>query len=581
MALLDFIRNEMREKGYDYFFLKDCDPHMSEYVNDYYKFRTVVSGFSGSNGTLVVGLDKAYLFTDGRYFIQAEKELAGSGIELMKLSTPGYPSIKVFINGLLKEGKTVACPSDIFSYKEFIDYGFNALDDKNEVFLNAYKAYKNEEYPAIDVDSTIKILPDELTGESACKKIEKVRKFLIDKDIFYFFCASLDDNMWILNLRGNAIKYNPLCFSFVMITKERAAAFLYITNEYSLSSEFKELEKYLNDNNIKLFSYNSFESFIKNLPANKRACFAFDKMPVKYAKILSEKKYDMLNFDCNVSGMKAIKNETEINNLREAYKKDNKAVCEFIDWIYKNNVCDMYEYELSQKLDEIRLSKPDCYDLSFDTISASGANAAMMHYEAKKDDCSKILNNNLYLFDSGGQWKGGTTDITRTIAIGTPTYEMKHDYTKVARGMLALMNASFIEGCTGINLDILAREPMWEEGEDYKCGTGHGVGYMLSVHEGPQAIRWMQNPLRKDAILRSGMIVSNEPGIYKEGKYGIRIENILLVKDKCETPDGKFLCFECLTYVPLDENLLLREEMNEKEIRWLDDYQNKCRTLNA
>ena len=171
MVLLDFIRNEMREKGYDYFFLKDCDPHMSEYVNDYYKFRTVVSGFSGSNGTLAIGLDKAYLFTDGRYFIQAEKELAGSGIELMKLSTPGYPSIKVFINGLLKEGKTVACPSDIFSYKEFIDYGFNALDDKNEVFLNAYKAYKNEEYPAIDVDSTIKILPEELTGESACKKI--------------------------------------------------------------------------------------------------------------------------------------------------------------------------------------------------------------------------------------------------------------------------------------------------------------------------------------------------------------------------------------------------------------------------
>ena len=580
MGMLDFIRKEMASKGYDWYFLKDCDPHMSEYVNDYYKFRTVASGFTGSNGTLAVGIDKAYLFTDGRYFIQAEKELSGSGIELMKLSTPGYPTIKGFIKDKLKDKATVACPSDIFSYKEFLDYGFNALDDDNEIFLNAYRKCYNEAYSEPVINQNINILPLDLTGESAKERIEKVRKFLCERDIFYYFSASLDSNMWLLNLRGNAIKYNPLVMSFLMITQTHAVAFLYAENGFADSVQFEKAVNYLKDNGVNVFLYKNFEWYVRNLPTKKKACFAFDKMPVKYARILDEHEFSLFNLDCNVSMMKSVKNETEIANIRKAYRKDNKVVCEFIDWMSKNDVLSMDEYKLSLKLDELRLSNPDCYDLSFDTISASGANAAMMHYEAKENDCSKILNDNLYLFDSGGQWNGGTTDITRTIAIGNPSYEMKHDYTKVARGMLALMNAVFLEGCTGINLDILAREPMWEEGDDYKCGTGHGIGYMLSVHEGPHAIRWIQNPMGRDTVLKSGMLVSDEPGIYREGKYGIRIENILLVRDKFETPDGRFLCFECLTYVPLDEKLILRDEMSEKEIRWLDDYQNKCRTEN-
>ncbi|MBO4311359.1 MAG: aminopeptidase P family protein [Lachnospiraceae bacterium] len=580
MAFIDYIRKEMVLMGYDWFFLKDCDPHMSEYVNDYYKFRTLVSSFTGSNGTLAIGMNEAYLFTDGRYFIQAEAELKGTGIELIKLSTPGYPSVKEFIKKRLEDNQTVACPSDIFSYKECLDYGFNAFDDENKVFLNAYKRCFNEDYPEMNAECTVNILPLELTGECAKERVQRVRDNLIEKDIFFYFSATLDVNMWLLNLRGNAIKYNPMALSYVMITKQDAVAFLYVPNGYGDTMEFKKIISYLNDNKIKFLTYHSFEKYINFLPHKRKACFAFDKMPLKYAKILENKEFELYNFDCNVSKMKAIKNETEIENIRKAYSKDNKAVIKFIDWINAIDVTSMDEYELSKKLDEIRLSDDDCFDLSFDTISASGANAAMMHYEAKKNNCSKILNNNLYLFDSGGQYKGGTTDITRTIAIGTPTYEMKHDYTKVARGMLSLMNAVFLEGCSGINLDILAREPMWEEGDDYKCGTGHGIGYMLSVHEGPQAVRWMQNPNGRDAILKSGMLLSDEPGIYREGKYGIRIENILLVRDKFETPDGKFLCFECLTYVPLDEKLLLREEMSEKEIRWLDDYQNKCRTIN-
>ena len=580
MSLLDFIRKEMVMKGYDYFFIKDCDPHMSEYVNEYYKFRTKISGFDGSNGTLAIGLNDAFLFTDGRYFIQAENQLKGTGIELMKMSTPGYPTIKEFIKKKTDSGLKVACPSMIFSFREYSNFGFNVLDDDNSVFLNAYKKFSGEDYPALNIDKRISILPLEISGESTLSKIEKVQKKLIEKDMFYFFSAALDVNMWLLNLRGNAIRYNPLALSYVCITQKQATAFLYGSDGYGDTKEFQEVMDYLKENRVKVLLYDSFEKFINILPGNKKACFSFDKMPVKYArKMIDEKEFSIFNYDCDVSLMKAVKNETEIENIRKAYAKDNKVVCDFLDWIKKNDVVNINEFDLSKKLDEMRLSKEDCYDLSFDTISASGPNAAMMHYEAKENECSGILNNNLYLVDSGGQWTGGTTDVTRTVAIGTPTYEMKHDYTRVARGMLTLMNAVFLEGCTGINLDILARAPMWEEGDDYKCGTGHGIGYMLSVHEGPQAIRWLQSLNGKDTVLKPGMLLSDEPGIYKEGKYGIRIENILLVKEKCVTADGRFLCFECLTYVPLDEKLLLRDEMTSKEIAWLDDYQDKCKTL--
>ena len=591
MRLIDCIREEMKEAGYDWYFTKDSDPHMSEYVNDYYKFRSIISGFTGSNGTLAIGPHKAYLFTDGRYFIQAEKELAGTGIELMKLSTPGYPSIKEFANNLIKEGLTVACPSEIFSYKEILDYGFNALDNDNSVFLSAYFKYKGEEYPKQRIDDTLEFLSEELTGESAEKKIEKVKKYLIDNDIFYYFSASLDNNMWLLNIRGNAIRYNPMAFSFICITPREASVFIYDSKgEYRentnnndsriiLSSSSEETIVLFRKQRIHCYLYTSFEKFLSNLPGSRKACFAFDKMPAKFAEILNNKNYTLINSDCNVSRLQAIKNDIEINNLREAFKKDSKVVYEFQKWVKENDVTEYTEYDLMKRLDSMRLINSECRDLSFDTISASGPNAAMMHYESKENDCSLILKDNLYLFDSGGQWIGGTTDITRTVAIGTPTYEMKHDYTRVARGMLALMNAVFIEGCSGLNLDVLAREPMWEEGDDYKCGTGHGVGYMLSVHEGPHAVRWMQKPAGREAVFRPGMLVSDEPGIYKEGKYGIRIENILLVREKCQTADGRFLCFECLTYVPLDEDLLLREEMSDREIMWLDQYQNTCNSL--
>ncbi|MBP5564248.1 MAG: M24 family metallopeptidase [Lachnospiraceae bacterium] len=576
MGLLDCIREEMASQGFDYFIFKDCDPHQSEYVNEYYKFRTLISGFDGSNGTLIVGKDDAYLFTDGRYFIQAENQLKDTGIKLMKLSTPGYPSIKSFVTDLVNSGKTVGASDLVFSYKELVDYGIEYSDKDNCIFLDAYKKAYGKFYPKMNPDDSIKMLDDKLTGESVTSKIEKVRKYLNDKNIDYYFSASLDSNMWLMNIRGNAIKYNPVAFSYVMITKKEVAYFYYINDNSENKDAIEDTLNELNKIGVSTFYYDNFDVYLNTLPNKETACFLFDRFPAKYAGILLSKGYKLVNDDCNVSLNKSIKNDIEIENIKKAYAKANKIVKAFLEDVKKADVSKLNEYDLMVKLDKMRLDNEDCYDLSFDTISASGPNGAMMHYESKKDACSKILKDNLYLVDSGGQWKGATTDITRTIAIGAPTEQMKHDYTRVLRGMLALMNAVFIEGCTGINLDILAREPMWEEGDDYKCGTGHGVGYMLSVHEGNHAIRWMTNPSKRETVLKPGILVSDEPGIYREGQYGIRLENILLVKEKCETPDGRFLCFECLTYVPLDEELILRDEMSDRELKWLDDYQSKC-----
>ncbi|MCR5846853.1 MAG: aminopeptidase P family protein [Lachnospiraceae bacterium] len=564
MNFLDYIRNEMKNRGIDYFLYKDCDPHMSEYVNDHYKFRTVISGFTGSNGTLILGLKDAYLFTDGRYFIQAENELKGTGIKLMKLSTPGYPSLKGFITELKNEGNVFCCYGNNLSYKEYLDYGIELADEDNSVFLNAYEKCFSKPYPELNADDFVEELSVELCGEYRNSKIEKIRETMVSRNYDYYISSALDANMWIMNIRGRAIEHNPVAFSYIVITREEC--FLFIKR--ALDS--------LTEDGIKIYDYDLFSDFIRKIPNGKSVAFKFEQTPLTAAHILSDKNTDIFNDDCGVSLLKSIKNETEIRNIKEAYKKDNKIVSEFINWINSVDITSLNEFEAMNKLDEMRLSEEDCYDLSFSTISASGPNAAMMHYESKEDACSMILKDNLYLFDSGGQWKGGTTDITRTVAIGNPTYEMKHDYTRVARGMLSLMNAVFLEGCTGINLDILAREPMWEEGDDYKCGTGHGIGYMLSVHEGPHAIRWLSRPNGKDTVLKPGMLVSDEPGIYKEGKYGIRIENILLVREKCETSDGRFLCFECLTYVPMDEKLILRDEMNERELKWLDEYQKRC-----
>lgn len=561
MNMIEAVRKQMEERNIDYLMLVDSDPHFSEYVNDYYKFRSLVSGFTGSNGTLILGKNDGYLFTDGRYFIQAENQLKGTGISLMKLGIEGYPTLIQFLDSLSKNGMKIAALEDCISISMYEKLPIDYLDSDYSIIFNAYKEAYGKEYPNIIFDELIEELPLEIAGESRESKISKIRNSLDKLEADLYISSTLEDNMWLLNIRGRAIPCNPVSICYLTISKDSVDLYLLGNNDFKLS-------------NVNIHIYDSFKEYLKITDSNTKIVLEKSSFSAGNIEILKNRNVKIIDSDLNIKLMKSIKNETEIENIRKYYYKDNEIVTRFINELNDINVNEYNEYDLAMKLDNMRKSDPDCFDLSFDTISASGPNGAMMHYQASFDKNSKILNNSLYLFDSGGQWKGATTDITRTILVGEATYEMKHDYTRVVRGLLNLSNAVFMEGCTGVNLDILAREPMWEEGDDYKCGTGHGIGYILSVHEGPNAIRWKSNP--SDAILKPGMIMSCEPGIYKEGKYGIRIENILLVKEKCKTNDGVFLCFETLTYVPLDMKLILLDEMNNKEIKWLEEYNMKC-----
>lgn len=561
MNMIDAVRKQMEERNIDYLMLVDSDPHFSEYVNDYYKFRSLVSGFTGSNGTLILGKNDGYLFTDGRYFIQAENQLKGTGISLMKLGIEGYPTLIQFLDSLSKNGMKIAALEDCISISMYEKLPIDYLDSDYSIIFNAYKEAYGKEYPNIIFDEFIEELPLEIAGESRESKISKIRNSLDKLEADLYISSTLEDNMWLLNIRGRAIPCNPVSICYLTISKDSVDLYLLGNNDFKLS-------------NVNIHTYDSFKEYLKITDSNTKIVLEKSSFSAGNIEILKNRNVKIIDSDLNIKLMKSIKNETEIENIRKYYYKDNEIVTRFINELNDINFNEYNEYDLAMKLDNMRKSDPDCFDLSFDTISASGPNGAMMHYQASFDKNSKILNNSLYLFDSGGQWRGATTDITRTILVGEASYEMKHDYTRVVRGLLNLSNAVFMEGCTGVNLDILAREPMWEEGDDYKCGTGHGIGYILSVHEGPNAIRWKSNP--SDAILKPGMIMSCEPGIYKEGKYGIRIENILLVKEKCKTNDGVFLCFETLTYVPLDMKLILLDEMNNKEIKWLEEYNMKC-----
>lgn len=561
MKIIKSLRNQMKARGLDYLLISDTDPHFSEYVNEYYKFRTLVSGFTGSNGTLVLGLEDGYMFTDGRYFIQAENELKGTRISLMKLGIEGFPTLNQFILTLNEKGYRIGCLEDCISYAAYSKMPFIYLDNNYSIIFDAYREAFGEEYPQLQINKYIEILRDDVSGESVFEKINYVREELKKVNGDIYISSSLESNMWLLNIRGRAIEHNPVAYSYVVITKDETDLFL-----------MGEISSDLLNVNVK--PYEEFKWYLSDISSDKTVVMDKSVNTAGVVMELENKGIRILDSDLGVILKKSIKNETEIANIRKYYKEDNKIVTEFIKYIKNNDVTQLNEFDLANKLDSMRLACPDCFDLSFDTISASGPNGAMMHYEATESNNSLILKDTLYLVDSGGQWTGATTDITRTVVIGKPTYEMKHDYTRVIRGLLNLSNAIFMQGITGVNLDVLARAPMWEEGDDYKCGTGHGIGYILSVHEGPNAFRWKSNS--SDAVLKPGMIMSCEPGIYKEGKYGIRIENILLVKEKMRTDDGVFLCFECLTYVPFDMDLILREEMSEKENKWLDEYIYMC-----
>lgn len=527
-------RKVMGKYKVDAYIVTSSDYHQSEYIDDYFKGREYLSGFTGSAGVLVIFKDEACLWTDGRYHIQAENQLKGSEIKLFKQGNLGVPTYKEYIVSKLAENSKIGIDAkillssdinEILSKKKYKIIDFDLL---SEVW-DKRKALPNEK---------IFILEDKYTGKAYKEKIKEIRKVLKEKGVDYNIISSLDDIAWIYNFRGDDVQHNPVALSFTVISEKKAS--LYI-NKNKLNEEAK---KYFKDNKVEVKGYFEFFEDIKKLKGN----ILVDFNKISYAIYEAISKNTVINSMNPSTYLKAHKNKIEIANTKDIHIQDGVAMVKFMYWL-KNNYKkeNITEFSAEEKINSLREKIEGYIDLSFSTISAFGKNAAMMHYSAPEKKSAKI-EDGVYLLDSGGTYLKGTTDITRTFFLGKVGKQEKINNTLVLKGMLALSRAKFLFGATGTNLDILARQFLWNVGIDYKCGTGHGVGHILNVHEGPHGIRFQYNPQR----LEIGMIVTNEPGAYIEGSHGIRIENELLVKEFCETEHGKFLEFETITYAPID-----------------------------
>ena len=552
----------MKEKGIDMYVIPSSDYHQSEYVGEYFKSREFISGFTGSAGIVVVTEDEAGLWTDGRYFIQAEKQLEGSSITLFKIGEENVPTFIEYIGKNLKNNQCLGFDGKVLSVKNVFDIknGFGKKKIKIEDRYDLVNEIWNDR-PVLP-KSDVFILDEKYCGESFESKIKRIREKMSNLNANKHILTSLDDIAWIYNMRGRDIKNNPVSLSYAMISTEEAI--LYI-DKNKITEEVKE---YFVNKNIKLKDYFSIYEEVKNisekdivlLDTNKVNYLIYNNIPIG-TEIIDKPKPSTL--------MKACKNDIELENLKNAHIKDGVAVTKFMYWLKKNiKNQEITEISAAEKLESFRKEWKDYLEPSFNTISAYEANAAMMHYSASKDSNSKLAPKNLLLVDSGGQYIDGTTDITRTFVLGECSDEIKEHFTLVLKGMLSLSKIKFLHGVTGTNLDILARKPVWSRGIDYKCGTGHGVGFLLNVHEGPHSIRWQYNP----QVLEAGMTVTNEPGVYIQGSHGIRLENELIVRNAEKTDFGQFMVFETMTYAPLDLDGVVSELLNEEEKDFLNNY---------
>lgn len=561
------LRKVMQDNGIDYYMMPTADFHNSEYVNDYFKVREYFSNFTGSNGTLLVWQEGAGLWTDGRYFIQAENELQGTTVQLFRMLDEGVPTIEEFLKAEMKEGQTLGFDGRVVSVMDGKKYE-KTLADKKITF--AYGKDLTEgiwldrpEFPA----GKVTVLPEEIAGESVDEKLRKVREKFVQEGAESMLLTKLDDLMWLFNIRGCDVECNPVAISYGYITKEKATLFI---QKKALD---EQVMNYLNNHNIQVEEYENIVSYLEKLPEggkiltdNRYCSYILHKTLCERHTLVEKKNPTEL--------LKAIKNPVELANMEKIYLADSVAVTRFIYWL-KTNIGKMEITEISAAdyLEKLRREIPEFLDLSFPTISGYNANAAMMHYEATPENHAVLKPEGLLLVDSGGQYLGGTTDITRTIALGPVSGEIKKHYTLVAAGMLQLSAARWIYGCTGRNLDILARQPLWDIGMDYKCGTGHGVGYILNVHEGPQNLRWRFTDGMVEAVLEEGMDVTNEPGVYEEGSHGIRIENVMVAKNDEKNEYGQFMHFDTLTWAPIDMDAIDESYLTKEQKELLYTYQ--------
>lgn len=559
---LKSLRELMKEEELTAYIVNTADPHGSEYLADNFKTRQWISGFTGSAGTVVVTDKEAILWTDGRYFIQAEKELENSEYEMYKMRTPGWPTYMEWLRDNLKNGDTIGFQGEIFPQSDFEKLE-KKMEDKAIKFNGDLdlvgKLWKDR--PELPKG---KVFLHELkyTGKSAKEKIQEVRSEMEKQNVDYYLLASLDDIAWLFNIRGGDVECNPVVLSYALVSMDETILF---ANKSKINGK---VEESLKENGIKIQAYEEIINYVKNIDENSRIyldknrinSYIYSSIPEK-CKIVS---------GTNIStNLKARKNPTEIKNQKNAYIKDGVALVKYFHWLDKNVGKEkITEYTAGEKLLEFRKEQENFIEPSFGTISGYKENAAMMHYSATEETALELKREAMYLVDSGGQYLDGTTDITRTLILGEISDEEKRDFTLVLKAHINLGSARFLYGATGHSLDVLARYPLWQEGLDYKSGTGHGVGYLLNVHEGPHNISMGVSSV----VLEEGMVVTIEPGVYTTGSHGIRTENVYVVEKDIETDSGQFMKFDLLSFVPIDLEGIDVDLLNEKEISWLNDY---------
>jgi Xaa-Pro aminopeptidase len=564
---LKALREEMKKRGIAVYIVPTSDFHDSEYVGVHFKARAFITGFTGSAGTAVITETEAGLWTDARYFVQAAKQLEGGTVTLYRMGEEGVPTIDEYLEKTLQEGQTLGFDGRVVSgtWGKKLSEMVEAKNGKLAVDEDLIDLIWNDRPPL--PKEPIWIFEEKYVGESTADKLKKVREAMEEKEADLHLMSSLYDIAWLLNVRGGDISYVPVVLSYLAMDKDSCIWFM---QEEILNDELKA---YLSANGITTRPYDSFYDYVKEIPAGRKVLM---NTKVANYRITSSLPAEVTLIDAPdpTEHMKAVKNPVEIANIRKAHEKDAVAMIRFMYWL-KTNVgkIPMTELSASDHLEELRRQQEGCLDLSFDTICGYGEHGAIVHYSATKETDIAIEPEGFLLVDSGGHYLEGTTDITRTFALGPVTDEMKSDFTRVCRSNMNLANVRFLHGCTGLNLDIVARAPFWEEELDFKHGTGHGVGYVLNVHEGPNGFRWRQSADRSEgSVLEEGMVTTDEPGIYLEGKYGIRTENELICCKGTKNEYGQFMYFENVTYVPIDLDAIDPEQMTTVEKKYLNDY---------
>lgn len=565
---IEKLREYMREYEVDAWLVTSADYHDSEYPGDYFKLRSYLSGFTGSAGTLVVTQEEAGVWTDGRYFVQAGRQLRGSGITLYKSGQKGVPEISEFLKEKLPEGGCLGFDGRTVGQSYYLDLK-KKLEEKKIHFSLLEdlggKVWTNR--PALSCEKIWILDAEKYSGMTTAEKLKEVRSRMKEAGAAVHLLISLDDIAWLYNIRGGDVRCNPVALSYAAVTMEEAVLFV---QEKAVDPEVREA---LKAQGVSVQPYEAIYDYTAKMDASKAVmldgkrvnCAIYAKLP-ENIRVIDQMNPETL--------LKAVKNPVEQENIVKAHIKDGAAMVKFIYWLKKNiGKITITEMSAAAYLNKKRSEQEGFLDLSFETIAAYGSNAAMCHYSATEETDTELKQEGFFLVDSGGQYMEGTTDITRTIVLGPLTEKQKLHYTLVLKGMIALASVHFAYGCTGANLDILTRSPLWRYGLDYNHGTGHGVGYLLNVHEGPNRIHW--NYKNGSAVMEPGMLTSDEPGIYLEGEYGIRTENLILCREAESNEFGRFLRFDTVTLVPIDKAAIDLSLMTSEEIEWLNQYHDK------